>query len=253
MSFTQWGIEPLIFPCFSGIVYLIIKPLPCAEIIWVPVSREMTVWATQWQRSWTSAVTKDEVVIKEGIKKNLTLNLFMTSFPHDVSHEVFCQFSFHLADLNHYYFTVIVRKGNYCHSKSYVVTWLGWGWNAEVSGVCLGLPLPSTYLYWLIITETLCLRMERSVGTQKLVKREEEENGRVDMAFASLPPSLRDWFRTLMVETMGLEAGGVVFFRWKNPGTGWQFIAHVPISNKWTTVIERLTVAKISSGDIFLT
>lgn len=30
--------------------------------------------------------------------------------------------------------------------------------------------------------------------------------------FASLPPSLRAWFRALMMEMMGLEAGGVVFF-----------------------------------------
>lgn len=45
---------------------LITKSLLCAEIIQVPVSKEMTVWATQWQRNWVSTLTKVEVVIKEG-------------------------------------------------------------------------------------------------------------------------------------------------------------------------------------------
>ena len=34
----------------------------------------------------------------------------MASFPHDVSPEVFCCFSFHLVGSNHYYFTLIVKK-----------------------------------------------------------------------------------------------------------------------------------------------
>lgn len=125
-------------------------------------------------------------------KKTLILKVFMTSFLHDVSHEVLCQFSFHLANINHCYFTLIVRKGNYCHSKSFTVTWLGWGWDADVSGVCLRLPLPSTYLYWLIITELFvwgcweeCWNTEAS-----------EERGRGEWKcqydIASLPPSLRD-------------------------------------------------------------
>lgn len=62
---------------------------------------------------------------------------------------------------------------------------------------------------------------------------------------------LRDWFRGLMVEMIGLEAGGVVFFRWKTLGTGRQFIAHMSISNELTVVMERLTEAKTSRGLFF--
>lgn len=108
-----------------------------------------------WQRNQVSVELKDEAVVEEEKKKNTPwLKVFMTCFYHDVSHEVFCQSSFHfMYHFSHYDLTLIVRKGKYCHSLSYTVTWQGWGWVADISGLCLKLPPPSSYLYRLISTE----------------------------------------------------------------------------------------------------
>lgn len=131
----------------------------------------------------------------KGRKKNPALKVFMTTFPHYVSHEVFCQFSFHLVDSNHYYFTLYLRKRNYCRPKSYMVT-CNWG----------HLHLEPTHT--------------DHHRTREPMEREEAEGwlwrGRVNTTFASLPPSLRDRVRAWWWRRWA-RAGGVVFW-WKTLG-----------------------------------
>lgn len=73
-------------------MYLITKPPLCAEIIRVPVSKEMTVQAAPWQRNWVSALTKDEAVIKD--ENDLLLKVSMTKFSSDIPYGGFLSILF---------------------------------------------------------------------------------------------------------------------------------------------------------------
>lgn len=164
-------------------------------------------------QSWDGYKRKENKT-KQTSKQKMILKVSITKFSSDVTMGFDVNSLFILVNFNHYYFTLIVRKWSYCHCRSYMMTWLGWGWAVNGSGVCLRLPLPGTHLHWLIITKPSVWGALRGVLDHRS-KWRGKGPGMENWCDIYLPTSLtsvRDWPRDLMMEMIVRSRRSCLFF-----------------------------------------